>query len=48
MCMNSIIKIIRDLYLSIILGNNPAEDLNGIIVKGIVAAALHWKGNSET
>ena len=25
-----------------------AEDLNGIIVKGNVAVALHWNGNSET
>ena len=25
-----------------------AEDLNGIIVKGNVAVALSWKGNSET
>ena len=25
-----------------------AEDLNGIIVKGNVAVALSWNGNSET
>ena len=25
-----------------------AEDLNGIIVKGDVAVALRWNGNSET